>query len=97
MTGDRGWAGHWAPATRAGCPGSAPTGSQGWRRGCPVQGAAHPLLSARVHVWIFPGKNQDGPETDLTLEQCFMSLCSSVYFPWAKANGEYLVEIAKKH
>lgn len=69
-------------------------------RGYPVwevPSGAHPLLSAHVHMWIFPGRNQDGAETDFTLEQSFMSLCSSVYFPWAKPNGEYLVEITKKH
>lgn len=33
VTDDRGWTGHWSPATLAGCPGSAPTGSQGWRGG----------------------------------------------------------------
>lgn len=38
---------------------------------------------------FFPGSNEDRAEADFTLEQCFISLCNSVYFPWAKPNGKY--------
>lgn len=56
-----------------------------------------PGILVIIACGFFPGRKQDGAETDLILEQCFMSLCSSVYFPWAKPSGEYLVEVAKKH
>lgn len=32
---------------------------------------------------LFPRSNEDRAEADFTLDRCYMSLCSSVYFLWA--------------
>ena len=45
-----------------------------------------------AHTDFFPGSNEDRAEADFILEQCFISLCNSVYFPWAKPNGKYLLD-----
>lgn len=51
----------------------------------------HFLILMCTHRF-FPRSNEGRAEADFTLEQCFISLCNSVYFPWAKPNGKYLLD-----
>lgn len=57
--------------------------------GLPSSFCAH--VRTILFILFFPVNNKDVAKADFALEQCFISLCNSVYFPGAKPNGKYLL------